>query len=56
MDIQLVVIERKIEICSILYILCLFGFFFFFMCTSTEKLECIIIVGYNKHYIVDCFS
>lgn len=31
------------------------------MCTSTEKLECIImiiiiIVGYNKHYIVDCFS
>lgn len=47
---ELVVIGRKIEICSIFYILC------FFMCTSTEKLECIIIVGYNKHYIVDCFS
>ena len=43
-------LDGKIEICSIFYILC------FFMCTSTEKLECIIIVGYNKHYIVDCFS
>lgn len=49
---MLVVIGQKIEICSIFYILC----FFFSMCTSTEELECIIIVGYNKHYIVDCFS
>lgn len=53
MDIQAVAIRQKIEICSIFYILVII---LFFMCTSTEELECIIIVGYNKHYIVDCFS
>lgn len=46
---KLVVIGQKNRLCSIFYILC------FFMCTSTEKLECIIMVGYYKHYIVDCF-